>query len=134
MTPARIMIVEDNLLVAEDLKTTLIRLGYHVAAIAKSGEQALMAAEKQVLDMVLMDLQLGAGMNGIDTAAVLRKKYQYPVIFLTAYADEETIRRAKVVEPHGYIVKPFDEKELKSTIEVSLYKQQSELKIIESRQ
>ncbi|MBT8340718.1 MAG: response regulator, partial [Desulfatitalea sp.] len=134
MGNANIMIVEDNRIVAEDLKNKLVRMNYTVSAIATSGKKALAAAASLPPDLVLMDIQLGAGMNGIDTAAQLRRDYQTPIIYLTAYADEDTIDRAKATEPYGYIVKPYDDKDLKSAIEIALYKQASERKLIESHQ
>lgn len=132
MADAKIMIVDDNLLVAEDLKVTLVQIGYTVVAIAKDGEKALKKADECLPDLVLMDINLGTGIDGIETASKIREKYDSIIVYLTAYTDEKTLKRAKMTEPHGFIVKPFDEKELKSTIEIALYKKQSELFLAES--
>ncbi len=134
MGSAKIMIVEDNLIVAEDLRCKLTHLRYQVIAIAKSGEKALAAVEQQPPDLILMDIRLGEGISGIETAAILHQTYRIPVIYLTAYADEATITLAKQTEPYGYILKPFDEAELKSAIEVALYKQRAEQEIIASKE
>ena len=123
------MIVEDSRIVAEDIRQKLIELGYTVTAVATSGEKALAAVELDVPDIALMDIELGDGINGIETATELRQTYQVPVIYLTAYTDEDTINRAKHTEPLGYIIKPFDDKELRSAIEIGLYKSHIEQKL-----
>jgi two-component system, cell cycle sensor histidine kinase and response regulator CckA len=132
MERTKILIVEDNPIVAEDLKIKLIHLGYEITATAYSGEQALESIKHQKPDIALMDIRLGDGMNGIDTALELKNKYNISVIYLTAHADDDTIFRAKLTEPYGYIVKPFDETELKSMIEIAVYKQKSDRKLKES--
>jgi PAS domain S-box-containing protein len=129
MKNGKILVVEDSRIVAEDIKQKLTGLGYTVSAIATSGETALAAAEQTIPDIALMDIQLGKGMNGIDTANELRQKYQVPVIYLTAYADDRTIEKAKFTEPYGYIIKPFDDDELQSAIEIAMYKHQMERKL-----
>lgn len=134
MRKTRILIVEDNPIVAEDLKTKLIHLGYEITETAYSGEEALASVEKIRPDIALMDIRLGEGMNGIDTAFKLKENHALSVIYLTAHADNDTISKAKVTEPYGYIVKPFDETELKSIIEVAVYKYKSDRKLKESRQ
>ena len=134
MEKTKILIVEDNPIVAEDLKIKLIDLGYDITATAYSGEQALESVESQRPDIALMDIRLGKGMNGIDTASKLKDKYKVSVIYLTAHADDDTVFRAKFTEPYGYIVKPFDDIELKSVIEIAVYKQQSDRKLRESEQ
>jgi PAS domain S-box-containing protein len=130
---ATVMIVEDNRIVAEDLKVKLGHLGYSVSAIATTGERAIEAAAAQVPDIVLMDIELGGRLNGIDTAQLLTAQYQTPVVYLTAYADKKTVARAKITEPFGYIVKPFEDQEVFSTIEIALYKHQVERELKESR-
>ncbi|MCG8637704.1 MAG: PAS domain S-box protein [Desulfobacterales bacterium] len=132
MEKSTIMIVEDNLLVAEDLKSKLSRMGYAVADSAKNGEQALLKAEECHPDLILMDINLGDGIDGIETAAKIREKYDPIIVYLTAYTDGETISRAKLTEPHGFIVKPFDEKDLKSTIDIATHKKRSETFLAES--
>ncbi len=126
MEKGKILIVEDSRIVAEDIKQKLMGMGYTVCAVATSGKKALEAAALNFPDIALMDIKLGDGMNGIDTAVELRAKYQVPVIYLTAYADEDTLERAKHTEPFGYIVKPFEDKDLRSAIEIALYKHQME--------
>jgi len=134
MEKTKILIVEDNPIVAEDLKTKLIHLGYDVTATAYSGEQALDSVERHRPDIALMDIRLGEGMNGIDTALKLKKTHGVSVIYLTAHADDDTISKAKLTEPYGYIVKPFDDTKIKSVIEIAIFKQQSDRKVRESRQ
>jgi PAS domain S-box-containing protein len=134
MEKTKIMVVEDNRIVAEDIKNNLVDMGYAVNATATSGRKALETASRDTPDIAIMDIQLGRGMNGIDTAAKLRKEYQIPIIYLTAHADEDTVSRAKVTEPSAYLVKPFDIKELKSAVEIAIYKDQMERKVRESEQ
>ncbi len=133
MPNAKILIVEDNPIVAEDIKNKLAHRGYTSITTANSAKQALAAAGQQVPDIALMDIHLGDEMDGIDTAMELKNKYQVPAIYITAFADEDTVERAKITEPYGYIVKPLDEQELCSTLEIALYKQQSHRSIRESR-
>jgi PAS domain S-box-containing protein len=126
MPPASVFIVEDELIEAEDIRQTLEKLGYAVAGIARSGESALDTLQKKRPDLVLMDIHLAGTMDGIDTADRIRTLYAIPVIFLTSYTDEVTLGRAKVTEPYGYILKPFDARELHSAIEMGLYKYRME--------
>lgn len=121
-TKAKVLIVEDEVIVAEDLATRLMRLGYEVTASCLNGADALEAAARQQPDIVLMDIMLQGALDGIDAADRLRKDFAAPVIFVTAYADAATIERAKTAEPFGYIIKPFDEREIHSAIEIALYK------------
>jgi PAS domain S-box-containing protein len=135
MEKAKILVVEDNRIVAEDIKNSLVEMGYTVSAIATSGVKALEAAGRETPDVAIMDIRLGrSGINGIDTAAKLREKYQIPIVYLTAHADEDTISRAKLTEPYAYLVKPFDVEELKSALEITLYRDQMERKVRESEQ
>jgi len=134
MEKRKILIVEDNPIVAEDLKIKLIHLGYAITEIAYSGEQALESVQDQRPDIALMDINLGKGISGIDTAAKLKETHEVSVIYLTAHADDDTISKAKFTEPYGYIVKPFDDTELKSVIEIAVYKQQFDRKFRESQQ
>jgi PAS domain S-box-containing protein len=126
MPPATVFIVEDELIEAEDLRQTLEKQGYAVAAIARSGESALETLRNNHPDLVLMDIHLAGDMDGVDTADRIRTLYNIPVIFLTAHADENTLERAKITEPYGYVLKPFDERELHSAIEMGLYKHRME--------
>lgn len=134
MTKPKILIVEDESIVAEDLKRGLQNMGYEVPAVVSSGEEAVKKAEKLKPDLVLMDIVLKGKMNGIDAAKKIRPRFDIPVIYLTAYADDKTLERAKVTEPFGYIIKPFDDRELQSTIEMALYKSKMEKQVRESRE
>ena len=118
----RILIVEDELIVAIDLKGILEFLGYSVPGIAQSGEKALDAVSRERPDLILMDIQLQGKMDGIETAALVYSRYQIPVIYVTAFSDDMTIDRAKLTEPLGYISKPFNHRELRTSIEIALYK------------
>lgn len=132
MSDARIMIVEDESIVTEDIKNILQNLGYSVSSSASSGEAALTKAEETRPDLILMDIVLKGKMNGIDAAGRIRSLFDIPVVYLTAYADEKTLERAKKTEPFGYLVKPFDVRDLHSTIEIALYKSRMEKKLKES--
>ncbi len=123
------MVVEDERLVAEDIKKTLEGLGYEVTSIASAGAQAISRAGNDLPDLVLMDIVLKGEMNGIEAASQIHSKYQIPIIYLTAYADEKTLERAKVTEPFGYIIKPFEDRELHSVIEMGLYKSQMDKRL-----
>lgn len=129
----RILIVEDQRLIAADLENTLKKLGYVVASSAAEGQEAIDKARELAPDLILMDIRLRGAMDGIETAAVIRKHADVPVIYLTAYADEETIARAKATSPFGYVVKPFNERELRAAIEVALYKYETERLLEEER-
>jgi len=134
MAKAQILIVEDEAIVAADIKGTLKGLGYDVPAIAFSGEEALRKTEELHPDVVLMDIVLRGQMDGIEAAQEIRKRFGIPVVYLTAYADEKTLTRAKITEPFGYMLKPFGEKELHSSIEIALYKYEIEKKLKESEE
>jgi CheY-like chemotaxis protein len=124
-----IFIVEDEAIVANDLKETLKSLGYDVAGIAKSGELALEKVKELHPDLVLMDIHLAGKMDGVETAGTIHTLYDTPVIYLTAYADKALLERAKITEPYGYVIKPYDERELHSIIEMALYKHRVEHEI-----
>jgi PAS domain S-box-containing protein len=133
MTPAPvILIVEDEAIVANDIKETLTSLGYRVAGTARSGEIALQKIAETRPDLVLMDIHLAGAMDGIDAAGEIHTTYGIPVIFMTAYADSTLLERAKVTEPYGYIVKPYEERGLHSAIEMALYKHSMERRLKES--
>ena len=122
----KILVVEDEVLIARDLQSSLGKLGYEVPEIAISGEEALQKAAEIQPDLVLMDIHLKGDMDGVDAAAHIQNRSQTPLIYLTAYADEPTLQRAKLTQPYGYLLKPFQERELKTTIEIALYKHQME--------
>ncbi len=118
----RIMIVEDEGIVARDLEKTLLRLGYEVTAIVHSGQAAVTEAAGGKPDLVLMDILLRGEMDGITAAAQIREQANIPIIFLTAYADNEILKRAIATEPFAYILKPFRERELHTNIEMAIYR------------
>jgi PAS domain S-box-containing protein len=122
MQPASIFVVEDEAIVANDLKETLTSLGYAVAGSAKSGAAALEKIQETKPDLVLMDIHIAGTMDGIETAGKVHALMNIPVVYLTAHADDQILERAKVTEPYGYIIKPFDERGLQSTIEMALFK------------
>lgn len=129
-TRSQILVVEDKAITAEDLKETLEALGYDVAGVATSGEVALEFIAKTPLDLVLMDIVLDGKMDGIEAAQTIHDQFHIPVIYLTSYTNKNILERAKVTTPFGYLVKPFQEKELQATIEIALYKSQKERQII----
>ena len=126
MRCAKILIVEDEILVADSIKRSLGKHGYKFATLAVSGEKALQIAEKENPDLVLMDIVLKGDLDGIKTADQIRKQFGIPVIFLTAYSDNEIFQSAKITEPFGYIAKPFDTKQLILNIEMALFKSEME--------
>ncbi len=123
---ARILIVEDERIVARDIQATLRRLGYDVPAIASSYETALEKAAELRPQLVLQDINIGGTHDGIETALQLRAQFDIPVIFLTAYSDDETLSRAKTALPYGFLLKPFEERELVAAIEMAFYKHDAE--------
>ncbi|MEJ2628266.1 MAG: PAS domain S-box protein, partial [bacterium] len=130
MTKASILIVEDERIVGEDLRLTLQKLGYSVSNLVKSGEEALsIISTDSSPNLVLMDIQLDGNVDGIKTAEIINQKYDLPVVFITSFTDEKIIHKAKLTQPYGYIIKPFDENKLKSTIEITLYKNHMENKL-----
>ncbi|MBI5186517.1 MAG: response regulator [Nitrospinae bacterium] len=122
----KILIVEDESVTALGLSKSIERLGYSVSAVADSGEGALQKVKEQVPDLALMDIMLKGKMDGIEMAEEMRARFDVPVVFLTAYDDEKMLERAKAAGPFGYIVKPFDERTLHSTIEMALHKHEME--------
>ena len=121
-----ILVVEDERIVAEDLRRTLETFGYAVLGIASSGEEAIRKVAETHPDLVLMDIRLQGHMDGTEAASRIRRQFDIPVVYLTAYGDESTLERARVAEPYGYIIKPFQETELHSSIEIALYKHKME--------
>jgi hypothetical protein len=121
-TPNTILIVEDEAIVAADLAAKLARLGYEVAGIAASGESAVLLAEQLRPHLVLMDIRLDGPIDGIETANAIRTRLDVPIIYLTAHSDTATLHRAKLTGPFGYILKPFDDRELETQIALGLYK------------
>jgi len=132
MKKSQILIVEDDAIVAEHTKVRLKAMGIDVIAIASSGEEALVTVDEKNPDLVLMDIMLEGKMNGIQTADKIRSNYDIPVVYVTAYADEKLVRRAKITSPFGYIIKPFEDNELNTAIEIALYKHKIEKKLRQS--
>jgi CheY-like chemotaxis protein len=133
MTQPRILVVDDERIVSMDIQDALTRLGYSVAGLAASGEAALDMAARERPDLVLMDIRLGGGMGGDEAAMRMTRDFSVPVIFLTAYSDEDTMRRALAASPFGYLLKPFDDRELRNTIELALTKHAAEAEMRRAR-
>ena len=127
MEKARIFIVEDETLVAKDIEISLENLGFSVSGIVSSGEKAIINVGESRPDLVLMDITLKGEMNGIETASEIKARFNIPAIYLTAHADEEMLQRAKLTEPFGYIIKPFEERDLGRTIDIALYRHKMEM-------
>ncbi len=134
MDKPQILIVEDEGIIAIEMQDRLESLGYYVPNTVSSGEQAIQVAAEERPDLVLMDIMLHGEMDGVEAAEQIHTRFDIPIIFLTAHTDAHTLQRAKVTEPFGYIVKPFEERELHIAIEMSLYKHQAEQKLRESEQ
>jgi diguanylate cyclase (GGDEF)-like protein/PAS domain S-box-containing protein len=130
----RVLVVEDETIVALDLQSSLKILGYDVVGTASSGAEAIAKAEDTRPDLVLMDIILKGPMDGIQTAEAIHSRLDVPVIFLTACADDKTLQRAKVTDPFGFMIKPFEERELHSHIEIALYKHNMEKQLRESEE
>lgn len=134
MEKKTILVVEDEVVIAMDLQATLIDLGHQVPEIITSGEAAVQKALKLRPDLVLMDIHLSGAMDGIAAAAAITEALDIPVIYLTAYADEDTLKRASLTAPFGYILKPFEARELRANIDIAFHKHQLEKTIKEHRQ
>ncbi len=119
---ARILIVEDEVVVTKVLSLKLKDLGYEVAGIVNNAIDAIAEAKRLKPDLILMDIMLKGDMDGIEAAGEIRKSSDVPVIFLTAFSDEDTLSRAKITSPFGYVIKPFEEREIRISIEIALYK------------
>ncbi len=126
MNKPKILIVEDEMITSDHLRRLLGRLGYEVVGISASGASALECIEQTNPDLLLADIGLEGEIDGIEVAARAREEWKIPTVFLTAFSDHETMRRARITEPYGYLVKPFAEQELHATIEIAL--QQSTLR------
>jgi CheY-like chemotaxis protein len=118
----RILVVEDEVIVSADLQDQLIKLGYRIVGAAVAGEESIAKAHELKPDLILMDIMLKGQMDGIEAAKQIRDSLRVPVIFLTANSNDSVLERAKVSEPFGYLLKPFDHRSLKSNIEMALYK------------
>ncbi|MBP2029793.1 CheY-like chemotaxis protein [Methanohalophilus levihalophilus] len=126
METARILIVEDEAIVAMVIKKRLLSLGYVVSGVAASGNEAITRVEGTYPDLILMDILLKGDMDGIEAAGIIKERFNVPIVFLTAHSDDKTLERAKQVDPYGYIIKPFTEKDLSATIEIALHRHRSD--------
>lgn len=133
MAKIQILVVEDESIVAKDIQMTLQNLDYDVPAVISSGQAAIQKARENKPNLVLMDIVLKGKMDGIEAAKQIRSRLGIPVVYLTAHTDDNTLKRAKVTEPFGYIVKPFEDRELKTVIEMALYKAKIETELEESQ-
>lgn len=134
MDKVKILVVEDESIVAKDIQATLIRLGYDVPGVASSAQSAFAKLEEFNPDLVFLDIRLKGDLDGIHIAEHIKKTYDIPVIFLTSYVDKNTLDRAKVTEPYGYLVKPFNENDLHTTIETALYKFKKDKEVRQNEQ
>lgn len=126
MPKTRIMVVEDERIVALNLKQRLIRMGYDVTAVVTSGEKALAAIAANPPDIVLMDIHIDGDMDGIATAAAIPTELHLPVVYLTAYSEEATLERARKTQPYGYLLKPFSERELHATMQMVMERRRAD--------
>ncbi len=133
MADIRILIVEDEAIEAMDLQQRLISQGYPLPDIAYNGEEGVRIAAKTQPDLVLMDIMMPGKIDGVAAAEQIRSRFDIPIVFLTAYADEETLRRAKITAPYGYIVKPFQERDLHISIDMALYRHKMERELRERK-
>ena len=118
----KILIVEDEFIIGQHLRQSLTRLGYYVVGVVASGGAAIEAAEREKPDLMVADIRLQGELDGIEAAAQFQRRWGIPTIFLTAVADSETLERVRVVEPYGYLVKPFSADDLHATVEIALYR------------
>ncbi len=134
MSKTKILVVEDESIVAKDIKNILENLGYTISAIAYTGEEAVAKVKETHPDLILMDIVLEGDMDGIETANYINTHFDIPIVYLTAYTEDKTLERAKITGPFGYILKPFEEKELYFTIEMALYKYKFNKKLRDSEE
>jgi signal transduction histidine kinase len=132
--PARILVVEDEAIVAFNLQLRLEQLGYDVPAVAASGQESLDLIDELLPDLVLMDIRIQGPMDGIEVASRLRQTHPVPVIYLTAYAEDATLERARQTRPYGYLLKPFSERELHATIQMAFERHKLELELVDKQQ
>lgn len=134
MLTTRILIVEDERIIARGIEKRLRGLGYSVVGNAGAGEEAVRQALEFRPDLILMDINLGQGMDGVDAAAAIRAQADIPVVFLTAFSDDATLQRAKQSDPFGYLLKPYEDKDLQTAIEIGLYRHRMERRLRENEQ
>ncbi|MBI5727191.1 MAG: PAS domain S-box protein [Ignavibacteriales bacterium] len=132
MKKPRILIAEDERIVVLDLQKRLLALDYEIAGVATTSKECINAVQTNRPDIILMDIILKGDKDGISTAAEIKERFGIPVVYLTAHTDDQTIQRAKITEPYGYIIKPFEMKDLQTTLEIALYRSQMEARLSES--
>ena len=133
MAGTNVLVVEDEKIVSKDIQFSLKKLGYNVVGTADTGESAVEIALETKPDIILMDIKLKGDMTGIEAAASIRNQYNVPIVYLTANTDQGTIQEAKETEPHGYIIKPFKEVDIHTTIEMAIYKHRKEKEVLQER-
>ncbi|MEE8541071.1 MAG: response regulator [Desulfobacterales bacterium] len=133
MASSKVLIVEDNRIVAEDLQTSLEKLGFYVAGIVCDGPETLSSVKEKLPDLVLMDIVLRGEMDGIATAEQIKSQFNVPVVYLTAHSEEVVFERAKSTDPFGYLLKPFSERELDIAVQMALYKHKLEKQLKASK-
>ncbi len=133
MESKRILIVEDENIIAEDIRNTLVKFNYKVLTIVASGEKAIQKAEELKPDLILMDIMIEGNMNGIEAAKLIQSEFRIPIVFLTAYADDKILEQAAESSPFGYLIKPFEDRELRATIEMAFYKSKMEMALRKNR-
>lgn len=122
ISPARILVVEDEPNVAEVMRARLESFGYVVCSIVSSGKDALDAMEHRHPDIVMMDIKIKGDMDGVESAGLIRAKFDVPIIFITSFADDKLLKRAQITDPFGYIIKPYEGKQLQVAVEMALFK------------
>ncbi len=126
----KILIVEDQWLIAQEMQIGLERFNYEITAIVSNGDDAIASVSENTPDIILMDLNLNGSKSGVDTALEIAKFHTIPVIFITGFSDDESVENSKIAKPYGYIIKPVKYDELKIAIEIALYKHEADMKII----
>lgn len=126
---ARVLVVEDEKIIAKDIESTLKRIGHESAGSVARGEDAIIMTEKEKPDMVLMDITLKGEMDGIEAAKIINDRFSIPIVYITAHQDEDTIEKTKGTNPYGYITKPLDDRDLSTAINSAMYRRDVELKL-----
>jgi two-component system, cell cycle sensor histidine kinase and response regulator CckA len=134
MTTANILVVEDDKIIAKGIEKRLRTMGYAVAGLVSTGEEAVQKAAELHPDLILMDIFLGDSMDGVAAAGLIRDEVDLPVVYLTAYSDPATLLRAKITQPFGYVLKPYEDRDLQTAIEIGLYKHKQERRLRENEQ
>ena len=130
---SRVLIVEDEGLIAHDIAARLEQAGYEVAGIAESGEETLRKVAESAPHLILMDIRIKGDLDGIETAARVQQKFDVPIIYLTAHSDRQTLDRAKLTAPFGYLTKPLQQANLQTSIEIAIYKHRFEREVRRQR-